>query len=97
MFTGNTEIYYENGERALLIIGLSNIYVWGLQYLYLPSQEGLKEIRCLSELRKLELDDSYCDERDMGVVRFSGHKYMETGKEQDATADDDDSLNPGQL
>jgi hypothetical protein len=33
----------------------------------------------------------------MGVVRFSGHKYMETGKEQDATADDDDSLNPGQL
>jgi hypothetical protein len=41
VFTGNIEIYYENGERALLIIGLSNIYVWGLQYLYLPSQEGL--------------------------------------------------------
>ena len=49
----------------------------------------------ITELRKLELDDSYFDERDMGVVEFRGNKYKNTGKDEDTGTDDDNSLNPG--
>jgi len=58
-----------------MIVSMSNIYVFFLQYLYAPTQEGLSEMKNITELKKMEMNDRYHDEeRDMGVVDYSG-KY----------------------
>ena len=52
MFTGSLTIYNQNGSRILLLIGILNIYIWFLQYLYSPSREGLREQK---ELQMIEM------------------------------------------
>lgn len=43
--------YFENGKRAVLLIGVSNLYVVMLQYMYSLSRQGAKEIKELKNLK----------------------------------------------
>lgn len=86
IFTANIEIYYENGDRAMLIVSISNIYVYFQQYLYSPTQEGLDEWNNINQIKKIELGEYGYDERDMGVIDYRSDKYTKVS---------DDSLKAG--
>ena len=61
MLTGNTFIFYQNGESAHLVITLSNVYILILMYFFMLSETGFegdylydKGIKSKSLLRKEE-------------------------------------------
>lgn len=87
--TANNEVYYENGERALLIISMSNIYVGFMQYLYSPTHEGLREMANITELKKMEMNAKYfLDEGGMEVLDY---RDRDSGRKDEL---DDDQLVP---
>lgn len=42
MLTGNTFIFYQNGESAHLVITLSNVYILILMYFFMLSETGFE-------------------------------------------------------
>lgn len=42
MFTGSISVYNLNGTKVMLVFCLTNIYVWFLQILYGPSDQGFQ-------------------------------------------------------
>jgi len=45
LFSGSLSVYNDDGSRVLLVFGIINIYVWFLEYFYVPSKAGLKEAK----------------------------------------------------
>lgn len=43
MFTGTPHVYSSYGERVLLFICIMNVYIYYMQFMYSPSDDGLKE------------------------------------------------------
>eukprot|EP01017_Pseudomicrothorax_dubius_P034233 TRINITY_DN4669_c0_g1_i4.p1 TRINITY_DN4669_c0_g1~~TRINITY_DN4669_c0_g1_i4.p1 ORF type:complete len:464 (+),score=84.96 TRINITY_DN4669_c0_g1_i4:141-1532(+) len=43
IFTGSLTVYNNDGNRVLIVISVTNMYIFFLQYFYGPSIEGIKE------------------------------------------------------
>jgi len=59
IFSGSISVYNQNGSRVLILIGVLNIYVWFLQYMYSPSSEGVKEQKEMEMIEKKRPSYSY--------------------------------------
>lgn len=42
LFTGSYQLYQFDGSKVLLSIALMNLYIFYMQYLWAPSEEGIK-------------------------------------------------------
>ena len=42
LFSGSLKIYNENGNRVLLLIGITNLYIVFMLYLYTPTKSGIR-------------------------------------------------------
>jgi hypothetical protein len=70
VFTGSMSVYNLDGSRVLLLIGILNIYIWFLQYLYAPNAQGIKEYQSnqtLEHRREAVANYDVLDESDQDI------------------------------
>lgn len=76
ILTGNTFIFFQNGERAHLVITISNLYILLLQYLYQITKESIGKI---NSYVKVEFSDT--SETDLNIVRLGEKDYNDDSLE----------------
>lgn len=72
--TGNTFIYFQNGERAHLVITISNIYIILLQFFFQPTNDFIEEIK---KYIRVELPTSGYEEQDLNIVKLKKNELKD--------------------
>lgn len=65
LFTGSLAVYNDNGTRVMLVVGITNLYIWFMMVLYTPTDQSVKEAEQsekISNVRETELQYGVLDE-----------------------------------
>mmetsp|Transcript_7082 Transcript_7082/g.6331 ORF Transcript_7082/g.6331 Transcript_7082/m.6331 type:complete len:458 (+) Transcript_7082:273-1646(+) len=86
LFSGSVRIYNQNGTRVILVFGISNIYIWFLQYLYSPTKEGVKDVQQNEQINSgavlnyEQLDESHSEFDNANSNRNVGQQHKQGGE-----------------